>query len=378
LILGDSGELPCKHLPVDLEELTTLGVYDPAGEHAEQRLQLLRLLVDLGATADDLVAYRDRLPGLAAILAVRGGTTITLEDAADRSGLSEEELRRLIRAAGLPDPQPGSMAITEGFVGLATGLHAAKAVFGEDGVYQLVRVFGSAMARVADAVVSTFLVKVEPAARRQDPVGLAVAGANIEAASLLPLVPVALDVLFRQHLLVAQRTVLADDDLVGYETQNLVVGFADLVGSTELAEQLTIRQLGEVLDEFENLALGTITGRGGRVVKLIGDEVLFTAPDPAAACKIALQLTSACHEHALLPEVRVGLAMGKVILRDGDVFGRVVNLAARIVKSAEPGDVLASIEVAKGSGVPYATPGRHDLKGVGGDVELAVVLSDRS
>lgn len=111
-------------------------------------------------------------------------------------------------------------------------------VFGEEVQRQLLRVMGFAMARVADAVVSAFLVNVEPAARREDPVGLATARANVEAASLLPLVAPTLDLLFRQHLLAAQRDVLADPDLVGYETQWLVAGFVDLVGSTELGEQL--------------------------------------------------------------------------------------------------------------------------------------------
>jgi adenylate cyclase len=358
---------------VDQEDFAALGLYDPTDDHAELRLELLCLLADLGATSEDLVAYSDNLPGLALVLAVQGGAAMNLDEAAERSGLQRDELRRLVRAAGFPDPEPGTRAFTEGLVGLAAGLDSVKEIFGEAGLYQLVRVLGAAMARVADTVVSTFLVNVEPEARRQDPVGLAVAKANVEASSLLPLVPVALDVLFRQHLLAAQRTALADEDLVGYETQHLVVGFVDLVGSTELTERLTTRQLGEVIGAFENIALDTVTGGGGRVVKLIGDQVLFTAPDSASGGNIALRLSAACHEHRLLPEVRAGLASGKVMLREGDVFGHVVNLAARIVKRAQPGEVLTTAEVAKESGLAASAPARHELRGLSGGVDLSVL-----
>ena len=75
---------------------------------------------------------------------------------------------------------------------------------------------------------------------------------------------------------------------------------------------------------------------GGRTVKFIGDEVMFVASDPAACCEIALQLASLFSHHARVPPVRVGLAFGDCLSRDGDYFGPVVNLAARIVKRAGP------------------------------------------
>jgi hypothetical protein len=132
--------------------------------------------------------------------------------------------------------------------------------------------------------------------------------------------------------------VFADVDAVGYETQWLAVGFVDLVGSTSLGEQLSLRDLGGVLTTFEQLATDTVTASGGRVVKLIGDEVLYTTPDAVSACTLALDLSQVCRDHPLLPSVRAGVAMGRVMLRDGDVFGPVVNLAARLVKAAEPGE----------------------------------------
>ena len=355
---------------MDASTWESLGLYDPADEHAKLRLELLKYLTSLGATTDELIGYRDALPALAMVLAVRGGAAMTLHEAAIKSGLPEHDLRRLVRAAGFPDPDPNARVFTDGFVALASGLGAVSAIFGEDSLYQLIRVLGSSMARVADAVVSAFLVNVEPAARRQDPIGLAVAKANVEAAALLPMVAPALDVLFRQHLVAAQRTTLADEDLVGYETQRLTVGFVDLVGSTELAESLTMRELGSLLTTFEHLATDTVTATGGRVIKLIGDEIMYSTTSPSAGCQIALELCRLFRAHPTVPPVRAGVAMGPVMLRDGDAFGPVVNLAARIVKTAGPGEVLATADLAAAAGLDgdYVTP--QQLKGISVEIDL--------
>jgi class 3 adenylate cyclase len=363
-----------KDVRLDTDQLIALGVYDPSDEHAELRLELLNYLLDLGASAGDLVAYeRDSLPGLAAVLAIRDGPFLTLNEVAEGSELEVDEIRRIVRAAGFPDPDPDTPAFTQGFSSLLSSGRDAVEIFGEHGFYQLVRVMGAAMARVADAVVSAFLVEIEPDAEREDPVGLAVARANVEAASLLPLVPTTLDVLFRQHLLLAQRPYSPLADRVGFETQQLVVGFVDLVGSAELAEELSISELGALLGAFEEMALDTVTQAWGRVVKLIGDEVLFTAPDPAAACRIALELAAACDAQELLPAAHVGLAGGSVMLREGDVFGPVVNLAARFVKEAEPGQVVTTEEIARSAGCAFEAIGHRRLKGMATEAQLVAL-----
>ncbi|MHB8467508.1 MAG: adenylate/guanylate cyclase domain-containing protein [Acidimicrobiales bacterium] len=364
---------------LEVSDFHALGLYDGTEPHADQRLELLQYLVGLGATADDLLAYSEALPALAMVLAVRGGAALTLSQAAARSGLSEEGVRRIVRAAGFAEPPADQAVFTEGFASLAALLGAATGLFGEPAVYQLVRVFGASMARVAHAIVSAFLVNIEPAARLQDPVGLAVARANVDTATLLPMLAPALDVLLRQHLLAAQRTVIDPDvpgptDFVGYETQPLIVGFVDLVGSTELAERISMAELGAVLTTFENLATDMVTAAGGRVVKLIGDEILFTASDAASTCAVALDLAEAFRDHAVVPPIRAGLAGGKVMLRDGDVFGPVVNLAARAVKAAAASEVVAPAELVEAAGLPSEPRGRHELKGFAEPVVLRALL----
>ena len=358
-------------------EFAGLGLYDRAAPHAAVILELLEYLVELGATADDLVTYRNELPALASVLAIRGGAALTFAEVVNLSGLTEEKLRRLTRAAGFPQPGLDDRVFAEPFAGLAAGLAAAETLFGEEAVLQLVRVMGSALARVADAVVSAFLVNVEPMARSQDTVGLGVARANAEAATLLPLVGSALDVLFRQHLIASRRPVLGDAAEAGFETQRLFVGFVDLVGSTALAQRLSTRELGALLSEFENVASDTVTAGGGRVVKLIGDEVLYTSLDALSACTIALDLASAFDGHAAVPAVRAGVAGGDVMLRDGDVFGPVVNLAARAVKVAGPGEVIAPLDVAAAGGLTGVPLGPHALKGFDAGVELVRVHRGR-
>jgi class 3 adenylate cyclase len=262
----------------------------------------------------------------------------------------------------------------EQFVDLAAGMAAAEAMFGEDAVLQLVRVMGSAMARLADAIVSTFLVNVESAVRDADPVGLGIARANAEAIALMPIVNGGLDILLRQHILVARRTIVGDAADAGYETQPMHVGFVDLVGSTALAQRLSTRELGAVLTEFEHVAADTVTSAGGRVVKLIGDEVLFTAPEARPACEIALSLVASFAQHPTVPPARGGVASGDVMLRDGDVFGPVVNLAARVVEIAGTGEVLAPAALAASAGLPAQPLPPRELKGFDAAVELCRLL----
>src|SRR5204863_4355746 len=149
---------------------------------------------------------------------------------------------------------------------------------------------------LADAVVSAFLANVEPSVP-EDPVGMGIARANASASALLPVLNSALDGLLRVHILAARRPSTDETAEAGYETRPMCVGFVDLVGSTALAQRLSTRELGSVLSEFEHLAADVVTSAGGRIVKLIGDEVLYTTGDEAWACTIALDLAGTFAGH---------------------------------------------------------------------------------
>ena len=120
----------------------------------------------------------------------------------------------------------------------------------------------------------------------------------------------------------------------------LAVGFADIAGYTGLSHRLDPSELAAMLARFEATTGDVIAAAGANVAKRIGDAVMFVTNAPGVACALALELIEACTRERL-PKLRVGLAVGEVIVRQGDFYGPTVNLAARLVASAEPGTALA-------------------------------------
>lgn len=358
---------------VDKAELERLGLYDPKDEHAAERLELIEYLLGLGATIEDLVESRDDLPYVASLVTLRlGRERLTLAEAAARAGMPVETAIRIWRAGGLPEPDPGARICTEADVEVLQTFVAGQQLLGEEVVMQMARVVGAAMARVADTALSAFAVQVGAPTLAQDPTGLALARANVEASLLVPGLSHALDVMVRRHFEIARRPLDADSGLLrGYDSQELAVGFVDLVGSTVWSRDLSIAQLGAALSEFDAHAVDNVVAGGGRLVKLIGDEAMFVAPDAGKACAIALDLADALHAYEVFPPARGGLAAGEVLTCEGDYFGPVVNLAARAVKLAEPKTVLTSAEVAQAANGYRFTPiGAQRLKGFDEPVEL--------
>ena len=121
------------------------------------------------------------------------------------------------------------------------------------------------------------------------------------------------------------------------------VGFADLVSFTRVVRRLSERELAALVQRFEAVASDVVTAHGGRVVKTVGDEVLFVARPGALAAQIALGVADEIGQDDLLPDVRVGLATGPVVGRLGDVFGTTVNRASRLTALARPGTVLVDV-----------------------------------
>ncbi|AZG46389.1 adenylate/guanylate cyclase domain-containing protein [Gordonia insulae] len=161
--------------------------------------------------------------------------------------------------------------------------------------------------------------------------------------------------IWRRHLALAlEHGVEHDSD----ERLDLVVGFADIVGYTSLSRRIALDELEALLESFEEDTFDIVTANGGHVVKTLGDAVMFTCHDPAAAAAIAVAL-HALSESERIPPLRVGLARGRVLSRLGDVFGEPVNIAARLAGSARPGTTL--VDEAMSDGV---TDERYYLKSV--------------
>ena len=127
------------------------------------------------------------------------------------------------------------------------------------------------------------------------------------------------------------------------------VGFADIVNYTRQSRSLSRRELGRLVDHFEARALEIISAHDGRIIKTIGDEILFVADDPEAIARIGLELAEERLRDEEFPELRVGLAWGPALARLGDVLGPVVNVASRLTSTSRPGRVLVDTDARRGA-----------------------------
>lgn len=153
---------------------------------------------------------------------------------------------------------------------------------------------------------------------------------------------------WRRHLADAVSRLLTDaEPETAVEGIYRHIGFADLVAFSTLVRRSTERELSEVVKRFEMLSADVVTAHGGRIVKTVGDEILFSNRNAAPAAATAIDLVEAIAGDELLPEVRVGLAAGRVMPKLGDVFGNTVNRASRLTAIAHPGSVLVDDVVAE-------------------------------
>ena len=147
----------------------------------------------------------------------------------------------------------------------------------------------------------------------------------------------------------------------------VAIGFADLAGYTSLSAELDAGNLAAFVGRWEEVAYDTVARHGGRVVKTIGDEVMF-AGLAAQVARTAIALRDAAAD-AGLPPVRSGLAAGMVVARDGDFYGPVVNLASRLTEIAPAGAIYASAalhdDLAADASYAWAPLGRRDLRSIG-------------
>lgn len=157
------------------------------------------------------------------------------------------------------------------------------------------------------------------------------------AQAVLPVMEQLQGYVWRRHL-----AAIATRELDGADAdeRTLVVGFADIVGYTRLVRDFSEVELARLIDDFEDITARTIAQHHGRVVKTVGDEVLFVADSAAVAGEIALVLNERVAEQPRLPPLRIGLARGEVLARFGDVYGSTVNIASRLTTLARPASVL--------------------------------------
>ncbi len=285
-------------------------------------------------------------PWAALTEALLGAPAYRPGDVAREAGLDEGEARLLWRALGFPPVPDEERIFTARDVEVLRAVRELLDVqhTHRDDLVQLTRVVGQSLARVADAQVSATAARLE---RDRDggAAGLPTAEEiTARVATLAPRLERLLGYVWRRHLLAALRRRAAVPSGMG---RNLAVGFADLVNFTALSQALAPPELARIVDRFEAVAYEHIPERGGRVVKTIGDEVMFAGEDLPSVAEIALELSEAYARDRELPGVRVGLACGPTLAWEGDLYGPTVNLASRLAKLARANTVLISEEAGR-------------------------------
>jgi adenylate cyclase len=315
----------------------------PGESDADQHGGLITYLQSVGFTDEQIAANAGRLLSLVSRRVLFGDEErVTVAEIASMAGCDEALVRKVRLASGLPDGGDAAVCSPRE-AEVMTSFILGATVFGEEVVLQFTRVIGNAAAGLAEAALATFL------SNRQAPMlesggDLAdIARAGAEATSALLTVPPVLDTLLRLHFEYANTSRFAGEDRS--PMVEVAIGFVDLVESTRLTLSLSGVELAGALSDFERNASDAVVGVGGRIVKRIGDAVMFVTSDPGGACDAARAILELVAAHPRLDAARAAVTWGRVLPRDGDYFGSAVNLAARAVPLAEPGTIVVSAEV---------------------------------
>jgi adenylate cyclase len=334
-------------------------------------------LRSLGASDDQIeVARRDsHIAGLAADLVLAEGADLTLVDLAHRAGVEVESARRLWRTLGVAVPDEARPMFSERDVAFTAYIAELNPV-GSHG-NELLRVLGESLARVAEAAVSVYVQTVEPHLDVPD-IDQVVWAQDLAEATMVALrLGDSMGLIFSHHMRDAiDRQRFAQADVTERSLHRLAVGFVDLVGFTPLSLHTAPAELLELISVFETQAFEAARLYNGRIVKHIGDEVMFVALDAASACAIAHDITAA-YGQAIEP--RGGVAFGDVITRHGDYYGTVVNLASRLADLAVPMEVLVDPATASSAAdrFSFRPAGFRLLKGFDQPFEVFSLDADR-
>jgi len=244
---------------------------------------------------------------------------------------------------------------------------------------QLLRVYGQAIAQIADAEVRLIHLYIhEPLIREGVPSVEIAEEMEQLARELLPFVVPLLSFVHIRFL--AQ---FVEQDIIGHMETDLAeiaseegrlrvaIAFADLAGYARLTEERGDEEALGAVERFVEAVEQTLP-HDARVIKTLGDEVMVVGSDAAALTgwAVGLQSTIASGE----PPPRIGVHYGEAIYRDGDYYGREVNRAARVVARAGGGEVLVTrpvVDTATGvDGVKFDRIGEVGLKGFSEPTEL--------
>ncbi len=279
-------------------------------------------------------------------LLLDGPRRYTRLQVASMAGMPPQRTQRLWRALGFPDVADDDPAFTDADVQALAVLSTLidSGFVDEDSEASIARAMGQALSRLADwqtDMLADALTRPGPDGERR---AVTPDDAVEVARALLPRMRDIQHYVWRRHLAAnADRLLSATGP---GDRRELAVGFADLVGYTSRSRGMGGRELGAMIEDFESIAAEVIARHSGRVVKTVGDGVLFTAATAVDAVEIGLDLPDAWKTEER-PPLRVGAAYGAVLTRLGDVYSPVVNLASRLTSLARPNSLLVDKELAQ-------------------------------
>ncbi|QNN53665.1 adenylate/guanylate cyclase domain-containing protein [Nocardioides mesophilus] len=267
---------------------------------------------------------------------------LTSEQVAAAAGVSIEDARRLWRALGFPDAGESAAFTDADLSALGLMIDAVReGIIDFDTAVRLTRAVGQTMAKLADWQVATLSSRVEQLEKGDQATGSRIGSAMRVAEKVGVPFEAVLIYAWRRHLAAAVGRVEAlganDADL---HTVEVTVGFADLVSFTALSNEMDEDRIGDMVEVFESRCADVVASHGGRVIKTLGDSVLFIAEGPVQGADIALRIVEVIRRDKRLPDVKIGLSAGAVVMRLGDVFGPPVNMAARLTAVARRNRVI--------------------------------------
>ena len=276
-------------------------------------------------------------------LLLGGPRRFTRGEVGEMTELSLEQSSRLWTALGFPSTPEDVPSFTDADLGALdlTRRLLDQDAFDEAEALAVARTLGQSVARLAEWQANLLLRTIAGTGSADDP------QAVVEAVeTLVPLLEQLQTYAWRRHLAVTAGRMmagLAHPDSGDEDT--MVVGFADVVGFTSLSREVDTGELRSLLERFESMSGDVVARHGGRIVKTLGDEVLFVCTEIGPALQIAQALQDEIPDEAGRLRLRVGLAYGEVLPRYGDVYGPVVNIASRLTSHALPGSILLDDEL---------------------------------
>ena len=303
----------------------------------------------------------------------------TLKQAARELDVDEQLIERLVAAMGLNALSTEEIT-QEDLQVLRYGAEVLAAGLPLPALLQIVRVYGQAMAQVADAEVRLFHLYLHEPLMREGVPGVEVAQAmEGMTREMLPFAVPFINYLHGRMLgyFVEQDVIghiesdLDDEETAEEGRMRVAIAFADLAGYTKLTEEQGEAQAVSAVERFVETVEQTLP-IDARVIKTLGDEVMVVGADAGALTGWAVGL--AAQLPAGSPPPRIGIHSGAALYRDGDYYGREVNRAARVVARASGGEVLVTRPVvdaaSRQDGLEFELIGEVVLKGFTEPTEL--------